>query len=608
VNGDPFVPAERNAIHASVPISLESPIDLFDPTDVFHEASKLRRHREDLLRSATRDRALGRLVERSLTSSTGQGSPRRLIARSTLNAERRVLPVGARTSEIAVLGRLARRRQSVRSFAPTAIELADLAEALRMTYGFSGGCVGGEPLLLRRPIPSPGGLYSLELYVVVGRVTCLQRGLYHYEPVSHELSLLRGTEAEDRFNDVLTSLGGVRGCAAYVVVTSVIERLRWKYGPRGYRLAMLEVGHAGQQLCSAVTALGLVGCPIQAFLDDELTELLGIDGMSELPLHVVGIGWPEASSKEDAGPPTPSSPTEERPLEVRSPIANAAIPEMRSWERIDLEMSQAFREIAAGLSSTARARLIALEAWVGSPDATIRDYLRLSEHCAPPELAVEEGVLVHFTDASLARSEDRERLVRALTSVRGEALRFLGLTRAPAVFVEHPSRAPRPLTLLGDRFVQRKVCLPADTDSEGLRHELMHAICAPPNFVIAEGLACLFASGARSIRESELELEDDARDRLLAVFRRRAPGTNGGEALREDDAWLVYPLAGSFLLFLTDRHGRNAVFRYATLLIEDGSEATPAEQESCFQSVFRSSLESAVEEWWASIAKRGPST
>ena len=126
--------------------------------------------------------------------------------------------------------------------------------------------------------------------------------------------------------------------------------------------------------------------------------------------------------------------------------------------------------LITNLSAVAALEMVRRRAWVGSPDATIRDYLRLSEHCAPPELAVEEGVLVHFTDASLARSEDRERLVRALTSVRGEALRFLGLTRAPAVFVEHPSRAPRPLTLLGDRFVQRKVCLPADTDSEGLRH------------------------------------------------------------------------------------------------------------------------------------------
>jgi SagB-type dehydrogenase family enzyme len=597
------VPTDRGNDHASIGGVLGPPVDLFDPAEVFHEASKLRRHREDLLRTARSDRTLGRLVERNLAYAGRQTPLRRLIARSTRNAERSLLPLGARTGEIAGLGRLARRRLSARSFAATSIELSDLAEVLRMTYGFSGGCVGGDPLLLRRPIPSPGGLYSLELYVVAGRVTALRRGLYHYEAASHELSHLRGTEAEDRFRDVLTSFGGVPGCAAYVIVTAVIERLRWKYGARAYRLAMLEVGHAGQQLCLAVTALGLVGCPIQAFLDDDLADLLGVDGVSELPLHVVGIGLPGESRDDAPTPPSPSGPAAS-PIELRSVIATAAVPELRSWEAVDREMTQAFAEIAVGRCSTARARLIALEARLGAPDATIRDYLKLTRQSPAPELEAGDGILLHSTEPALDEGGVAIHLFGQLRRIRAEVLRFLDLSRAPAIFVEHPSRTARPITLLGDRSVQRKVCLPERIDAEGLRHELIHAICAPPNVVIAEGLACLFASGTRAIHEAELHFEDDARDRLRSLFSRRAPGSSGGEALRDDEAWMVYPLAGSFVLFLDDRCGRDAVFRYASALILDGSEATVGEQAIRFAAVFDRDLANAIDEWWQAVDAR----
>ena len=51
--------------------ALSAPPDPLDPVDLFHEASKLRRHREELLRSARRDRTLSRLVDQSLASLVG---------------------------------------------------------------------------------------------------------------------------------------------------------------------------------------------------------------------------------------------------------------------------------------------------------------------------------------------------------------------------------------------------------------------------------------------------------------------------------------------------------------------------------------------------------
>jgi hypothetical protein len=331
--------------------------------------------------------------------------------------------------------------------------------------------------------------------------------------------------------------------------------------------------------------------------------LLGVDGVSELPLHVVGIGLPGESRDDAPTPPSPSGPAAS-PIELRSVIATAAVPELRSWEAVDREMTQAFAEIAAGRCSTARARLIALEARLGAPDATIRDYLKLTRQSPAPELEAGDGILLHSTEPALDEGGVAIHLFGQLRRIRAEVLRFLDLSRAPAIFVEHPSRTARPITLLGDRSVQRKVCLPARIDAEGLRHELIHAICAPPNVVIAEGLACLFASGTRAIHEAELHFEDDARDRLRSLFSRRAPGSSGGEALRDDEAWMVYPLAGSFVLFLDDRCGRDAVFRYASALILDGSEATVGEQAVRFAAVFDRDLANAIDEWWQAVDAR----
>lgn len=600
---------ERTPAYASVVDVFSNEPDPLDPMDVFHEASKLRRHREELLRRATSDRTLGRLINRNIRALRGDDSRRQGGFRSMRNAERRPLPLCLPTSEAVRLAKLVRRRSSERRFAPEGIALAEVATLLQLTYGFSGGCVGDDSTLLRRPIPSPGGLYSLELYVAADAIASLPRGLYHYDVATHELSRLRGTEAVDRFRDVLTSIGGVRGCAAYVVVASVIERLRWKYGARAYRMALLEAGHAGQQLCLAVTALGLAGCPIQAFLDDELADLLCIDGVSELPLHVVGVGRPRPAPVV-AGLPVKTAPDGElrstAVLQVRAPFPAAVPPELREWAAVDAQMTQAFHEIARGQTSTARGRLLVLEARLGTPDATIRDYLRLTEESPPPRLATTEGLLVRFTDdLGPADDETSGEILSTLSRARAEVLRELGLEEAPAVHLELPARTARPITLVGDRLVQRKICLPAGADEEAIRHELVHAICAPPNVVVAEGLACLVASGASAIREAEAHLRADASQRLMSLFRRRAPGATGGEALRDEDAWIVYPLAGSFLLFLQDRHGRAAVLGYASDLVRAGRDATGHEQEARFEHRFGIEFEACVDAWSRALRRRG---
>ena len=85
-----------------------------------------------------------------------------------------------------------------------------------------------------RPVPSGGGLYPLELYVLTQRVDELFGGAYHYVPLTHTLEVVR----PDPLPSLLTAemfLGQpyLSAAAAVIVLTAVVERSLWKYEDRG---------------------------------------------------------------------------------------------------------------------------------------------------------------------------------------------------------------------------------------------------------------------------------------------------------------------------------------------------------------------------------------
>ena len=89
----------------------------------------------------------------------------------------------------------------------------------------------------------------------------------------------------------------VRVCASaamVVLISGVVERTRRKYGDRGYRYVLLDIGHLGENLYLACTALGLAMVTTCGFYDDEAADLLGIDGCDEAVFYVAFIGRKQA--------------------------------------------------------------------------------------------------------------------------------------------------------------------------------------------------------------------------------------------------------------------------------------------------------------------------
>jgi SagB-type dehydrogenase family enzyme len=77
-----------------------------------------------------------------------------------------------------------------------------------------------------------------------------------------------------------------------MVFTTVPQRVTAKYGGRGYRMGLLEVGHASQNACLVASALGIGALVYGSYFDDELAAALNTDGVTETVASVILFGTP----------------------------------------------------------------------------------------------------------------------------------------------------------------------------------------------------------------------------------------------------------------------------------------------------------------------------
>jgi SagB-type dehydrogenase family enzyme len=164
------------------------------------------------------------------------------------------------------------------------LELADLATLLGTAYGARRR--SGQP---RRPVPSGGGLYPLELYALPLAVSGLGRATFHYHPFRHRLEPLKRFEETD-LAAALVDPSLAEGAALVLVVTTAVWRARFKYGLRGYRFALLEAGHLVQNVLLAAASLGVAAVPLGGWYDRRVDDLVGADGLDEMSIYLVAVG------------------------------------------------------------------------------------------------------------------------------------------------------------------------------------------------------------------------------------------------------------------------------------------------------------------------------
>jgi len=179
-------------------------------------------------------------------------------------------------------------RKSHRAYLNQSISLEELAYLLWCTQGIRGKKFHGHAY---RNVPSAGCRHALETYLAVFNVDDLTPGVYRYLPLSHQLLF----EFKDDMlpeKMIIASLSQpYPGKSAVTFIWSAIPyRMEWRYGLAAHKVIALDAGHVCQNLYLACETIDAGTCAIAAYDQEELDELLGLDGEEEFAIYLAPVG------------------------------------------------------------------------------------------------------------------------------------------------------------------------------------------------------------------------------------------------------------------------------------------------------------------------------
>jgi SagB-type dehydrogenase family enzyme len=175
------------------------------------------------------------------------------------------------------------RRRSVRRFLKEEIS----KEALSQILWSAQGVLPAE----HRTVPSAGGLFPLDIWVVIGAdgLEAIGSGIYLYVPA--ENGLISRCRGDFRAALAAAAFGqqSIAEAPVSLIITADYERTKARYRQRAERYVHMEAGHAAQNVYLQATALGLGALAVGAFDDDAVREISGAGG-NHTPLYIIPIG------------------------------------------------------------------------------------------------------------------------------------------------------------------------------------------------------------------------------------------------------------------------------------------------------------------------------
>ena len=178
------------------------------------------------------------------------------------------------------------QRRSRRRYTPDPISMTTLSTLLWATQGVTLSA----PRYQFRAAPSAGALYPVETYLSIHRVAGLKQGIYHFNVLDFALEEIAQGNFGEQLTHAALDQAMVRRGAVLFIWTAIVLRSMWKYRNRCIRYIFMDAGHIGQNLQLAATAVELGCCPIGAFYDREVNEILRVDGEEETAIYLAAAG------------------------------------------------------------------------------------------------------------------------------------------------------------------------------------------------------------------------------------------------------------------------------------------------------------------------------
>jgi SagB-type dehydrogenase family enzyme len=176
----------------------------------------------------------------------------------------------------------------LRRYQEQALTQEELSFLLWTTQGVKS--VTNRPVTLRT-VPSAGARHAFETYLVINQVEGIKPGLYRYISLEHALLPLDMNEKiAEKVAEACLQQNQVTKSAVTFIWVAVTERMYWRYGERGYRYLHLDAGHVCQNLYLAAEAINCGVCAMAAFDDDQLNEVLHLDGQELWVIYCGALG------------------------------------------------------------------------------------------------------------------------------------------------------------------------------------------------------------------------------------------------------------------------------------------------------------------------------
>ena len=179
-------------------------------------------------------------------------------------------------------------RKSRRVYLNQSLSLEELAYLLWCTQGVRGKRFQGHAY---RNVPSAGCRHAFETYLAVFNVEDIEPGVYRYLPFSHQLVFEFKDELLSEKMIIASLNQPYPGKSAVTFIWSAIPyRMEWRYGLAAHKVIALDAGHVCQNLYLACEGIDAGTCAIAAYDQEELDELLGLDGESEFSIYLAPVG------------------------------------------------------------------------------------------------------------------------------------------------------------------------------------------------------------------------------------------------------------------------------------------------------------------------------
>jgi len=148
-----------------------------------------------------------------------------------------------------------------------------------------------------RPVASGGARHAFETYFISRNVEELKPGLYHYLPLEHvgeksvSVEFAKDvTELEGTISDMLVGQKFAANAQVVIFLSCVAYRAEWRYSHMAHRVALMDMGHIGQNWMLSAAAMGLGSCCFAAYNQEICDKMLDFDGYEEYTVYACCVG------------------------------------------------------------------------------------------------------------------------------------------------------------------------------------------------------------------------------------------------------------------------------------------------------------------------------